>query len=67
MNLDVPEAAIAAIEKSRTVPTSIEWTAPRDGIILERSAIEGMRAQPGGVLFRVADHSVGSAEDRSCR
>ena len=58
MNLDVPEAAIAAIEKSRTVPTSIEWTAPRDGIVLERGAIEGMRAQPGGVLFRVADHSV---------
>jgi Cu(I)/Ag(I) efflux system membrane fusion protein len=58
MNLDVPEAAIAAIEKSRTVPTSIEWSAPRDGIVLERSAIEGMRVQPGAVLFRVADHSV---------
>lgn len=58
MNLDVPEAAIAAMEKSRNVPTSIEWTAPRDGIVLERNAIEGMRAQPGGVLFRIADHSV---------
>jgi Cu(I)/Ag(I) efflux system membrane fusion protein len=58
MNLDVPDAAIAAIEKSRNVPTSIEWTSPRDGIVLERSAIEGMRAQPGGVLFRIADHSV---------
>jgi membrane fusion protein, copper/silver efflux system len=58
MNLDVPEAVIAAIEKSRTVPTSIDWTAPRDGIVLERNAIEGMRVQPGGVLFRIADHSV---------
>jgi len=58
MNLDVPEAAIAAIEKSRNVPTSIEWNSPRDGIVLERSAIEGMRVQPGGVLFRIADHSV---------
>jgi Cu(I)/Ag(I) efflux system membrane fusion protein len=58
MNLDVPEAAIAAIEKSRNVPTSIEWTAPRDGIVLERNAIEGMRVQPGGVLFRIADHSM---------
>jgi Cu(I)/Ag(I) efflux system membrane fusion protein len=58
MNLDVPEPAIAAIEKSRNLPTSIEWTAPRDGIVLERNAIEGMRAQPGGVLFRIADHSV---------
>jgi Cu(I)/Ag(I) efflux system membrane fusion protein len=58
MNLDVPDAAIAAIEKSRNVPTSIEWSAPRDGIVLERNAIEGMRVQPGGVLFRIADHSV---------
>src|ERR1700676_2609808 len=58
MNLEVPEAAIAAIEKSRNVPTTIEWTAPRDGIVLERNAIEGMRVQPGGVLFKIADHSV---------
>jgi Cu(I)/Ag(I) efflux system membrane fusion protein len=58
MNLDVPEVAISAIEKSRTVPTSIEWSSPRDGIVLERNAIEGMRVQPGGVLFRIADHSV---------
>jgi Cu(I)/Ag(I) efflux system membrane fusion protein len=58
INLDVPEAAITAIEKTRNVPTSIEWTAPRDGIVLERSAVEGMRVQPGGILFRIADHSV---------
>jgi Cu(I)/Ag(I) efflux system membrane fusion protein len=58
MNLDVPEAAIAAMEKSGSVPISIEWSAPRDGIVLERNAIEGMRAQPGDVLFRVADTSL---------
>ena len=57
-NLDVPEAAIAAMEKNGTVPIAIEWSAPRDGIVLERNAIEGMRAQPGDVLFRVADTSV---------
>ncbi|MFT6673401.1 MAG: Cu(I)/Ag(I) efflux system membrane fusion protein [Afipia broomeae] len=58
MNLDVPDAAIAAMEKSGTVPITIDWSAPRDGIVLERNAIEGMRAQPGDVLFRVADTSV---------
>ncbi len=58
MNLDVPDAAIVAMEKSRTVPITIDWSAPRDGIVLERNAIEGMRAQPGDVLFRVADTSV---------
>jgi len=58
MNLDVPDAAIVAMEKNRIVPIAIEWSAPRDGIVLERNAIEGMRAQPGDVLFRVADTSV---------
>lgn len=57
MNLDVPDAAIVAMEKSGAVPIAIEWLAPRDGIVLERNAIEGMRAQPGDVLFRIADHS----------
>src|SRR4051794_17532315 len=56
MNLDVPDAAITAIEKGRNVPIGIEWTAPRDGIVLERNVTEGMRAQPGDVLFRIADH-----------
>jgi Cu(I)/Ag(I) efflux system membrane fusion protein len=58
MNLDVPESAIVAMEKSHIVPIAIQWTAPRDGIVLERNAVEGMRAQPGDVLFRVADTSV---------
>jgi len=26
--------------------------------VLERNAVEGMRVQPGGVLFRIADHSL---------
>jgi membrane fusion protein, copper/silver efflux system len=58
MNLDVPDAAIVAMEKSHIVPLAIEWSAPHDGIVLERNAVEGMRAQPGSVLFRVADTSV---------
>jgi membrane fusion protein, copper/silver efflux system len=58
INLDMPDAAIASIEKTRNVPTSVEWDSPRDGIVLERGAIEGMRVQPGGVLFRIADHTV---------
>ena len=57
-NLDVPDAVIAAMEKSGNVPIAIEWSAPRDGVVLERNAVEGMRAQPGDVLFRVADTSV---------
>jgi Cu(I)/Ag(I) efflux system membrane fusion protein len=57
-NLDVPEPVIAAMEKSRIAPVTVEWSSPRDGIVLERNAIEGMRANPGDVLFRIADISV---------
>ncbi|MBN8945087.1 MAG: efflux RND transporter periplasmic adaptor subunit [Rhizobiales bacterium] len=58
MNLDVPEAVIATIERTRSAPLAIYWSAPRDGIVLERNAIEGTRVQPGDVLFRLADVSV---------
>lgn len=58
MNLNVPEEVIAAIERARAAPLAIAWSAPRDGVVLERNAIEGMRAQPGDVLFKVADISV---------
>ncbi|MGJ5073493.1 efflux RND transporter periplasmic adaptor subunit [Bradyrhizobium sp. SZCCHNRI1009] len=56
-NLDVPEPVITAMEKSRIAPVTVQWSAPRDGIVLERNAIEGMRANPGDVLFRIADIS----------
>ncbi|AEI01675.1 membrane fusion protein CusB [Afipia carboxidovorans OM5] len=57
-NLAVPADVIADIERTKTVPLTVTWTAPRDGVILERTAVEGMRAQPGDVLFRLADTSV---------
>ncbi len=57
VNLDVPELAITAMERSRAAPVTIQWTAPRDGIVLERNATEGMRANAGDVLFRIADIS----------
>jgi membrane fusion protein, copper/silver efflux system len=57
-NLDVPEPVISAMEKSHVAPVTVQWTAPRDGIVLERNAVEGMRANPGDVLFRIADISV---------
>jgi membrane fusion protein, copper/silver efflux system len=57
-NLDVPGDVIADIERSRKVPNSIVWKTLRDGIVLERSAVDGMRAMPGEVLFKVADLSL---------
>ncbi|MGY8705954.1 efflux RND transporter periplasmic adaptor subunit [Bradyrhizobium sp. 18BD] len=58
VNLDVPESAIAEMDRTHTAPVTLRWSAPRDGVVLERNAIEGMRANPGDVLFRIADTSV---------
>ncbi|MFC4172397.1 efflux RND transporter periplasmic adaptor subunit [Microvirga sp. GCM10011540] len=56
-NLNVPPAVLTEIERTRKVPTTITWSAPGDGIVLERNATDGMRAMPGDVLFRIADVS----------
>jgi Cu(I)/Ag(I) efflux system membrane fusion protein len=58
LNYAVPQHVLTDIERTRQVPTSITWTAPREGIVLERNVVEGMRVMPGDVLFRIADHSV---------
>jgi Cu(I)/Ag(I) efflux system membrane fusion protein len=55
-NLAMPEPAIAELERTRDISLSIPWLAPQDGEILERNAVNGMRAAPGNVLFRIADH-----------
>lgn len=57
-NLAVPDAALSTIERTREVPIAIAWPAPQDGVILEREAVNGMRAAPGDVLFKIADTSV---------
>jgi Cu(I)/Ag(I) efflux system membrane fusion protein len=57
-NLGVPEKVIAEIERTREIPASVPWLAPQDGEIIERAAVNGMRAGPGDVLFRIVDHQV---------
>jgi Cu(I)/Ag(I) efflux system membrane fusion protein len=57
-NLGMSEAAIADIERTGELSLSVPWLAPQDGEILERAAVSGMRAAPGAVLFRIADHQV---------
>jgi membrane fusion protein, copper/silver efflux system len=57
-NLSTPEPAIKELERTREISLSIPWLAPQDGEILERNAVNGMRAGPGDVLFRIADHQL---------
>jgi Cu(I)/Ag(I) efflux system membrane fusion protein len=57
-NLGMSEAAIADIERTGEPSLSVPWLAPQEGEILERTAVNGMRAAPGAVLFRIADHQI---------
>jgi Cu(I)/Ag(I) efflux system membrane fusion protein len=57
-NLATPEPTVKEIERTREIWLSIPWLAPQDGEILERNAVNGMRAGPGNVLFRIADHQL---------
>lgn len=56
-NLGVPAEAIAEIEKTKKVPISVTLMAPRSGVVLERMAVDGMMAEAGQTLFRIADVS----------
>jgi membrane fusion protein, copper/silver efflux system len=57
-NIGVPETIIASIEQTHEIPSSVPWPAPQDGEIVERAVVNGMRAAPGDVLFRIVDHDV---------
>jgi Cu(I)/Ag(I) efflux system membrane fusion protein len=57
LNYAVSAELLAEVERTRKAPLTFTWTAPRDGIVLDRNVSEGMRVQPGDALFRIADHS----------
>ncbi len=56
-NLGVPSAAIEEIAAERRVPPTLKYSSPRDGIVLERTVVDGMMAEPGATLFRLGDLS----------
>lgn len=55
---DVPEAEIARLDQSGQARKTIQVVAPRDGIVLEKMAVEGQMANEGMKLYRMADLSV---------
>ena len=57
-NLNVSEDVINEMERTRKVPMAITWSSPRDGVVLQRTAIEGMKASAGDTLFRIGDISL---------
>ena len=54
-NLHAPASVLAEIDRARKVPLAVDWPAPRDGIVMERKAVDGMKADVGQTLFTIAD------------
>ncbi|WP_298351945.1 efflux RND transporter periplasmic adaptor subunit [Rhodoblastus sp.] len=54
-NLDAPASVLAEIDRAKKVPLAVDWPAPRDGIVMERKAVDGMKADAGQTLFTIAD------------
>ena len=57
LNLGAPQEFLDEVKRTRKVPDTITWPAPRDGVVLERNAVDGQGFKAGDVLFRIADHS----------
>jgi Cu(I)/Ag(I) efflux system membrane fusion protein len=56
-NLGVPESRIEEIRNSGANPRTLDWPAPADGDVIEKTIINGQRVAAGDTLYRIADHA----------
>lgn len=54
-NLDFPKAALDRLMRDGTVSRQIAVASPIQGIVSDKTAVEGMRLMPGERLFRLID------------
>lgn len=54
-NLDVPEDEIERLLKTGQTLRTLPYRAEADGVVLEKTAVRGMRFSAGDTLFRIAD------------
>ncbi|MDZ4738966.1 MAG: efflux RND transporter periplasmic adaptor subunit [Alphaproteobacteria bacterium] len=54
---EVPDAEIARLVRTHKPSGHITWVAPHSGTVLEKAAVEGLHAEEGTVLYRIADLS----------
>lgn len=52
---DISDEQIAELEKSRKTRKTLRVSAPRDGIVVEKMAVEGQMVDAGMKLYRLAD------------
>jgi Cu(I)/Ag(I) efflux system membrane fusion protein len=53
----LPDSTIAEIRRTGHATRSVTITAPRDGVVLEKPAVEGRHFNTGDPLFKIADLS----------
>ncbi|WP_028238073.1 MULTISPECIES: efflux RND transporter periplasmic adaptor subunit [Stutzerimonas] len=54
-NWDIGEAQLERLRRTGKTSRTLTITAPVDGVVLEKTALEGMRFQAGDALYRIAD------------
>jgi len=56
-NLQLPEAVMSEIRRTREPVISFDWPSPVSGVVLQKKAIEGMMMKAGEEMLRLADLS----------
>lgn len=56
-NMDYPERELEKLRRGERAARIIAIPAPAAGTVVEKTAVEGMRFQPGETLFRIVDTS----------
>ena len=54
-NWDIPASQIEALKNGGEVRRTLTFTAPANGIVTEKKAVQGMRFSPGEALYQIAD------------
>jgi Cu(I)/Ag(I) efflux system membrane fusion protein len=56
-NWDISAAQLQRLQTEGTVTRTLTFYSPADGVVLEKTAQQGMRFMPGEMLYRIADLS----------
>ena len=56
-NLQLPQAVIDELQRTREPVISFDWPSPVSGVVMQKKAIEGMMMKAGDEMLRLADLS----------
>ncbi len=54
---DVPDSFLAELARTGEAPRTFVFRAPADGVVIQKTAVQGMMVKPGESLYRLADLS----------